>query len=167
MTPPTVLGTAVLATQAFAGASLAALLETIRVGAEEPVGTAFDQGLAMQLSFRRETGLALQAAALARSTMFRLRAHQAAKPRVLAICAPGDLMTNTPLEFLAEGAGIQLDLLFVDVERPLPDHVPDHDVAFCAVSETAPAVLDRVIPNPDDQNRCAQSRIPIDMMRQG
>ncbi len=146
MTLPTILGTAVLATQAFAGASLAALLETIRMGAEEPVGTAFDQGLAMQLSFRHETGLALQAAALARSKMFRLRTHQAAKPRVLAICAPGDLMTNTPLEFLAEGAGLQLDLLFVDVERPLPDHVPDHDVAFCAVSETAPAVLERLTP---------------------
>ena len=26
---------------------------------------------------------------------------------------------------------------------------------------------DRVIPNPIDQNRCAQSRRPMDMMRQG
>ncbi len=146
LTPPTVLGTAALATQAFAGASLASLLESVRLGSEGPVAAAFDQGLAMQLSFRREPGLALQAAALARSTLFRLRACQAGKPRILAICAPGDLMTNTPLEFLAEGAGARLDLLFVSADGPLPDRVPDHDVAFCAVSESAPAVVARLTP---------------------
>lgn len=146
LTPPTVLGTAVLAAQAFAGASLPALLESVRLGSEGPVAAAFDQGLAMQLSFRREPGLALQAAALARSTLFRLRACPSGKPRILAICTPGDLMTNTPLEFLAAGARARLDLLFVSADGPLPDRVPDHDVAFCAVSETAPEVLARLTP---------------------
>lgn len=144
--PPVILGTAALATSAFAGAQLATLLEAAGQASEHPAAAAFDQGLAMQLAFRREPGLVLQAAALARSALFRVRATEGGRPRILALCGPGNLMTNTPLEFLAEGAGAQLDLLFVSADRPLPAQVPDHDVAFCAVSETAPEILARLTP---------------------
>lgn len=116
------------------------------IGVSDPAAVAFDRGLALQLSFRREAGLALQAAALARSTTFRVQTRQAGSPRILAICAPGDLMTNTPLEFLTAGAGTALDLLFILPSSPLPTRVPDHDVAFCAVSEQAPEILARVTP---------------------
>ncbi len=146
LVPPLVLGTATLATQAFAGAPLTSLLEGVCRGSEHPASIAFDQGLAMQLTFRREPGLVLQAAALAQSQVYRVRATEGGRPRILAFCAPGNLMTNTPLEFLAEGAGAQLDLLFVSTEGPLPARVPDHDVAFCAVSETAPDILARLAP---------------------
>lgn len=146
LTPPVILGTATLATRAFTGASLTTLLEEVRRTATDPAAAAYDQGLAMQLCFRRESGLVLQTAALARSQLFRVRPTQGGTPRVLAFCAPGDLMTNTPLEFLAEGAGAQLDLLFIKPDEPLPARLPDHDIAFCAVSEAAPEVLARLTP---------------------
>jgi hypothetical protein len=144
--PPVILGTAALARQAFAGTQLSTLLDIVRQASKDPAGIAFDQGLAMQLSFRREAGLVLQAAALARSELYRVGATGQGRPRILAFCAPGDLMTNTPLEFLAEGVGARLDLAFITSERPLPSCLPDHDVAFCAVSEMAPDVLARLAP---------------------
>ncbi|MGH9520541.1 MAG: ATP-grasp domain-containing protein, partial [Terriglobales bacterium] len=55
--------------------------------------------------------------------------------RVLAICAPGDLMVNTPLEFILTGSETQLDLLFVQLDQSLPAELPDHDVAFVAVAQ--------------------------------
>lgn len=145
--PPVVEGLAPLAISAFAGASLTALLGMTRGdGSRDAAAIAFDQSLALQLAFRRDAGLALQAAALARCTIFRVRSCEAGRPRILAICAPGDLMTNTPLEFLAAGAGAALDLLFILPDRPLPTEVPDHDVAFCAISEQAQGALARVTP---------------------
>ena len=146
LTPPVILGTGALAKLAFAGAPAEALLKFVHQASEDPAALAYDQGLAMQLAFRREPGLVLQAAALTRSSLFRVRATQGAWPRILAFCAAGDLMTNTPLEFLAAGAGAQLDLLFINPDGPLPAQLPDHDVAFCAVSETAPDVLARLTP---------------------
>jgi hypothetical protein len=138
--PPAILGTAALAAQAFAGAALPALLDTIRQMSGHPAAIAFDQGLAMQMTFQREPGLVMQAAALSRSAVFRIRATEAGTPRILAFCAPGDLMTNTPLEFLASGAGARLDLVFIHPTQPLPQFLPDHDIAFCAISELAPEV---------------------------
>ncbi len=144
--PPVILGTAALASQAFRGATLPNLLQSVRLASKNPASLAYDQGLALQLSFRREPGLALQATALAQSALFRVRATENARRRILAFCAPGDLMTNTPLEFLAEGAGARLDLIFISSDRPLPRSLPDHDIAFCAISETAPEVLARLTP---------------------
>jgi hypothetical protein len=144
--PPAILGTAALAAQAFAGAALPALLDTIRQMSGHPAAIAFDQGLAMQMTFQREPGLVMQAAALSRSAVFRIRATEAGTPRILAFCAPGDLMTNTPLEFLASGAGARLDLVFIHPTQPLPQFLPDHDIAFCAISELAPEVLARLTP---------------------
>jgi hypothetical protein len=141
-----ILGTAALASQAFAGAPLAALLDAIRRASAHPSAMAFDQGLVMQMFSQSEPGLAMQAAALARSSVFRIRATEAGRLRILAFCAPGDLMTNTPLEFLATGAGVRLDLVFVNPNKPLPEFLPDHDIAFCAVSEMAPEVLSRLTP---------------------
>lgn len=144
--PPVIKGIAALAATAFTATSPPGAAAGADAGVSDPAAVAFDQSLALQLSFRREAGLALQAAALARSTTFRVQACQEGSPRILAICAPGDLMTNTPLEFVAAGAGAALDLLFILPDRPLPARVPDHDIAFCAVSEQAPEVLARVAP---------------------
>jgi glutathione synthase/RimK-type ligase-like ATP-grasp enzyme len=54
----------------------------------------------------------------------------------LAIVAAGDLMANTPLEFLVERSDVALDLLYVDTDLPLPDSLPDHDLVFVAVGES-------------------------------
>jgi hypothetical protein len=54
---------------------------------------------------------------------------------MLAIVATGNLMTNTPLKFIAEGAGFNLQFLYVDQNLPLPLNLPEYDIAIVALSE--------------------------------
>ncbi len=67
--------------------------------------------------------------------------HQAAQQqpvrlRMLAIYGPGDLMANTPIEFLVENSVIALDMLYVTPDTPLPTDLPEHDVIFVAIAES-------------------------------
>ena len=77
-------------------------------------------------------------------TSCRRKATQAS--RVLALVLDGDLMTNTPLEFLVADADVALSLLYIDPSQPLPATLPAHDVVFVAVSqsERARPVLDAI-----------------------
>jgi hypothetical protein len=56
--------------------------------------------------------------------------------RLLAIMTAGDLMTNAPLPFLFEGSDIALTMLYVLPGEPLPQQLPEHDVAFVAISQS-------------------------------
>lgn len=58
--------------------------------------------------------------------------------RVLALMSPGDLMSNTPLEFMFEDSDIALDVLYVSPDLPVPDTLPEHDVLFVAIGESQP-----------------------------
>jgi hypothetical protein len=82
--------------------------------------------------------------------MFRVRdgfvPRTAERLRVLALVAPGDLMVNVPLDFITAYLDVQLDMLFVRPGEPMPATVPDHDVAFFAVSESDMAALARLAP---------------------
>ena len=60
--------------------------------------------------------------------------------RVVAFVVEGDLMANTPLDFLLEGSDMLLLFIYLDSEGGLPATVPEHDVAFMAVSESPTAV---------------------------
>jgi hypothetical protein len=135
--PPTVLGTADLTGFAYAGNGQDALMERIdRFHAQDEAGRLYDRAIVCQLGFGRAEGLELQDAALDRSPLFRLRGSGAANPlRVLALAAPGDLMVNIPLDFLTNPLDVRLDLLYIRPGRPLPRTIPDHDVAFFAISE--------------------------------
>jgi Large polyvalent protein-associated domain 3 len=64
--------------------------------------------------------------------------------RLLALAGPGDLMTNTPLDFLTNYLNVRLDLLYVLPDRPLPPVIPDHDIAFFALGEADPPTLARL-----------------------
>jgi hypothetical protein len=64
--------------------------------------------------------------------------------RLLALVGPGDLMTNTPLDFLTNHLNVRLDLLYILPNRPLPPVIPDHDVAFFALGEADPTTLTRL-----------------------
>jgi len=56
--------------------------------------------------------------------------------RLLAIMAPGDLMANTPLEFLLQESDVALDMLYVLPDMPFPAQLPEHDLIFIAVCES-------------------------------
>lgn len=153
LVPPEIHGAAELAHRAYAGATLAELLAFVDRPVSDEAGEAalaFDQALAHRLNFASAFADALQALALAQCAVFRIKpgpdAGTARPLRVLALVAPGDLMVNTPLEFITRHLDVRLDLLFLRPGRPLPHCVPDHDVAFFAVSENDPAALRRMRP---------------------
>jgi hypothetical protein len=112
----------------------------------DPVARLYDTGILRQLEQQRENGLALIDAALSGSPLFRVRGRplRAATLRVLALAAPGDLMVNTPLDFITNHLDVQLDVLFLVPGRPLPDVIPDHDLMFVAISEAGPDDLARI-----------------------
>lgn len=151
--PPLVLGTADLTTFAYGGADHDALMDRIRRHGEcnhpdaEEAAWAYDAAIAAQLSFRRAEGLNLQDAALAAGQIYRVAGSSngsACTLRLLALAGPGDLMTNTPLDFLTNALNIRLDLLYILPNRPLPAVIPDHDIAFFALGEADPATLARL-----------------------
>jgi len=150
LTPPPIKGTAALAHLAYGTAGLDELLAFIgRPAATEVEAAAlvFDSATAHALRFRDKQARTLQAQALDRARLFRVESQTSAQPlRVLAVMAPGDLMVNTPLDFITAHLNVRLDLLFVLPDQKLPHAVPEHDVAFFAVSESDPAVLCRLAP---------------------
>lgn len=149
LTPPWIHGTAALAHRAFAGAGLDDLLECAARPAatrSETAALLLDASAAHRLCFRSARAQALQDAALGRARLFRVASDRPAGLRLLALCAPGDLMVNTPLDFITRHLDVQLDLLFVVPGHSLPEAVPEHDVAFFAASESVPDALDRLAP---------------------
>ena len=148
--PPLVRGVADLTTFAYHGNDHAAVLDRIGPGGCEArdsgAGLLYDLSIACQLDFRRAEGLNLQDAALERSVLFRVRGG-AVSPRplrVLAVAGAGELMVNTPLDFLTSHLDVRLDILHVLPGRALPEAVPDHDVAFFAHGDPDPGELARL-----------------------
>jgi hypothetical protein len=143
LVPPIVRGTADLTAFAYQGNGYEALLA--RIAPEtDAAANLYDRSIASQLSFRRAEGLSLQDTALEANQIYRIGTASPGAVRLLALVSPGDLMTNTPLDFLTNHLNVQLDLLYVLPDRPLPATIPDHDVAFFAVGEADPPELDRL-----------------------
>ena len=91
--------------------------------------------LLYQLAGQKENGLACLDAGLHYANMFR-QPVEGATLRLLAVCARGDLMTNTPIELLVEGLPIEVSRIYVDALGELPDSCPEHDVAIFAIGES-------------------------------
>lgn len=150
LVPPIVRGTADLTEHAYQGDGFDALMERIdRCRACNPpaaleAAQIYDEAIAAQLAFRRAEGLNLQDAALAMSRLYRVGGPPDGALRLLALVGPGDLMTNTPLDFLTNHLHVRLDLLYVEPDRALPAVIPDHDVAFFALCEPDPGTLARL-----------------------
>jgi hypothetical protein len=83
--------------------------------------------------------LQMQAKALSLRRTYRLQTH--AHPgeralRLLALCAPGDMRENLPLDYLVENQPIQLELLYLLPGEPAPTQIPEHDVAIVAIGHS-------------------------------
>lgn len=149
--PPLIQGTADLTKRVFGGQdfdSLLAFVDRPVASAEDAAARLLDASCVLQLGFRREQALRLQAQALLQHQLFRVAGGRPARSplRLLALVAPGDLMVNAPLDFITGEVDVELTLLYVVPGLPLPRAVPDHDAAFFAVSESDPAALDRLRP---------------------
>ena len=143
--PVPITGAAVLTKLAFDQADLDALLATYQSrldGPPDDAGIVLDMSTILQLAFNKPQAMQMQADAIAQQQIYRVvgrngdRKPENGSPlRVLALVAPGDLMVNTPLEFILVSPNVELYLLYLLPGKPLPAEIPNHDVAFAAVSE--------------------------------
>ena len=133
------IGLATLMRMAFSGVDLAPLGTQLieRAGSDQDAAsgnTLMDLSTVLQLRGNRELALVTQAQALEIQQVYSPpTAVGQAKIKLLAIMGPGDLMANTPLEFLLENSDVALDILYVAPGLPLPPVLPEHDVLFVAI----------------------------------
>ncbi len=132
-------GLARLMTLAFDGVDLAPLAADLIERAAADPGDAealMDLSTVLQLQGHREIGLAAQAQALATRRDYELPADATPALRLLAVMLPGDLMTNTPLEFLVADSDVALTQIYLAADEPMPTALPPHDVVFIAASQS-------------------------------
>ncbi len=104
-------------------------------------GEGLDLALITQLTGNKQTGLALQAEVLAAHQLYRSPcSSERPKLRVLALAAAIDMGGNTPIEFLLENSGIELQTLYVVSGVDLPTPLPEHDVAIVIASDSEECV---------------------------
>ena len=134
------VGMAKLAKMAFDGNDLRPLwrelIAKLYAGTAE-AGEGLDLSLIAQLLGDKPSGLAIQHEVLKSHQLYRSPcASSTPRLRVLALAAPTDMGSNTPIEFLLEESAIELMMLYVipGVELPVP--LPDHDVAIVIASNS-------------------------------
>lgn len=134
------IGVAALARRAFGGENLQPLgLELLARATANPADAhaCLDFSTVLQLTGNRAHALVVQAQALALQTHYVLPARGPGPGlRLLVLMGPGDLMANTPIEFLVEHTDITLELLYLDGDAAFPGQVPEHDVMLVAVAES-------------------------------
>jgi hypothetical protein len=137
--PAPLLGTAELTRRAYRSGDLTAEWQALvaRTDADaNDAGAWMDMATCLHTVGQRDKALAVQGLALQLSRWYRIRFGNGTGPRILAFVTPGDLMANTPLDFLLTGSDADLVLCFVDAATVLPANVPDHDVAVVAVGQS-------------------------------
>lgn len=149
--PPESMGMARLTTMAFHGENMVPHAIELLKRAEADTG---DSAALLDLSTihfllgHEEAGMAYQERALARDQVYRDRSDTAGEDgiRLLAFAAPGNLMSNVPIQFLIEGSDIRLDVLYIVPGMDLPERVPGHDMAMVIAGESEPnrEILERI-----------------------
>ncbi|WP_197035025.1 RimK family alpha-L-glutamate ligase [Herbaspirillum sp. RV1423] len=90
----------------------------------------------LTLSGNDELAWTFQENAIRLRPHYRLAAdRQPASLRLLVIAKPGFMLDNTPVEFLLEGSDVAMDVVYVALDLPLPDRLPDHDLVFVAIAQ--------------------------------
>jgi hypothetical protein len=153
-TEPPLIGLAALTRRAMRGESLAPMAQALqaRLAANpDDANALMDLSTVEQLRGSRAGRMRLQAEALSRRALYPQNARIPGAPRLLVLLAPGDFMANAPLEFVLEGAPINVDFLYVRSEADFL-RLPPHDVAFVAVAESRAnqkilALLDEAAPH--------------------
>jgi hypothetical protein len=173
--PPVPIGLPRLIKLAFDGVELAPVWnELVGRVKDDPNDAAalLDLSTIAHIQGRPGDRAALQAWALELQRIYRQPAAGAPSPpmRVLALMAPGDFMANMPIAFLLEGSSVTLDMVYVSSGLPLPQPLPDHDVALVAVAESNEnqallrelAALVRTWPRPLLNSPCHIARLTRD-----
>ncbi len=146
----TILGMAHILRMAFDGRDLseltAELVERINTDSTDAAAL-LDLSVVLQLNKQNRVAMELQRQSLLQHQHFHLQSNpKHAQLRLLLIMGPGEVMANTPVEFLVENSAIATQLLFLGEGIPAPETIPDHDIAFVAVceSETSQWLLEQL-----------------------
>jgi glutathione synthase/RimK-type ligase-like ATP-grasp enzyme len=137
--PAVFLGLAKLMRQVFADIDLTPLgNDLIKQATTHPsANVLMDLALVLQLRGQREVALSVQADALSLQQIYTPASTATQhRLRVLALLSHGDLMANTPIEFLLEDSDIALSLVYITPTLPLPAVLPEHDVVFVAMAQS-------------------------------
>ncbi|MGB6237197.1 MAG: hypothetical protein WBG16_07585 [Bradyrhizobium sp.] len=138
------IGFARLTRMAFEGGDLRPLRDQLigkLANGTANAGEGLDLALITQLLGDKQTGLALQAEVLTAHQLYRSPcSSERPKLRVLALAAAIDMGGNTPIEFLLENSGIELQTLYVVAGVDLPTPLPEHDVAIVIASDSEECV---------------------------
>ncbi|HLZ28954.1 MAG TPA: pyridoxal-dependent decarboxylase, partial [Chloroflexota bacterium] len=134
------IGVARLARRAFLGEDLAPLATALLARAQAhptDANAMLDCSTVLQLRGNHDLAMSLQAEAVKTRALYSLPSHAPGRDlRLLVLMGPGDLMANTPIEFLVEDSDVSLDLLYLTLESEWPEIVPDHDVLLVAIGES-------------------------------
>ncbi len=134
------IGVAPLMRKAFAGEDLHPLGERLLQRAQTYPNDAhayLDFSTVLQLTGNRADALAVQAEAIMLQPHYTIAArHPKPGLTLLVLMGPGDLMSNTPVEFLVENSDVTLELLYLRDDEDFPEEVPQHDVMLVAVAES-------------------------------
>jgi hypothetical protein len=137
--PTPLIGLVKLMRMAYSGCDLAPLGTQLVERAETETGghALMDLSTVLQLRGNRDVALSMQAQAIESQQIYSIpTATDPVNIRLLAIMGAGDLMSNTPLEFLLEDSDVALDIVYVTQDLPLPAKLPDHDVLFVAIAQS-------------------------------
>ncbi len=136
----------------IAGGDLRPIAQTLIETAEQDVKNAnlwLNLSTALFCIGQRETGLSIQAQALAMQRSYAIAAaRQPARFRLLVLAVAGDIAENTPIDCLLEGGDIDLLYYYTTADAPLPANTPEHDAVLVAISysETNQATLQALVP---------------------
>ncbi|MGA2056130.1 MAG: hypothetical protein ABSG88_12535 [Bradyrhizobium sp.] len=134
------IGFAKLTKMAFEGVDLRPLRDQLvgrLANGTASAGEGLDLSLVAQLLGDKQAGMAIQAEVLAFHQLYRSPcSSEKPKLRVLALAAAIDMGGNTPIEFLLENSGIELQTLYVVSGVDLPMPLPEHDVAIVIASDS-------------------------------
>jgi len=134
------MGLATLMQMALAGEDLTPVSQQLLARAEANPGDAnamLDLAIVLELLGQTELSRSIQHDALQHQQVYRLPANtEPPTLRLMAVVAPGELMANTPVEFLVKDSDVSLDLLYVGEGIPAPAALPPHDLLFVGVGES-------------------------------
>lgn len=96
-----------------------------------------DLSVLMQATGRREQALEIQSAAIALNPVYRRIFGDGKGPKVAVLVTPGDMMANTPVDFLMEGSNAVLFYVYLDADTPIMPDLPHVDAAFLAIGPSS------------------------------
>ncbi|MGX9981507.1 ATP-grasp domain-containing protein [Methylobacterium fujisawaense] len=141
--PSPMIGPARLIRAAFDASDMAALAQEILARSPDGVidaGAAMDLATILLLMHRTDEALQLQTDILQGQRLFSLRSNpDQARVRVLILVTAGDLMANTPIDFLLNDDDFSLTYLFLCPGEDMPRDLPEHDVLITGIAYSSGA----------------------------